>query len=59
MQCENRFCIYQSKGKCTIETGIDDMGMCTECVYPEIDVAILEKAKLKLLDRYEKEFPIE
>ncbi len=55
MNCENFFCIYQSKGKCVSgKVSIDYLGMCTECIYPDIDEKILEKAKLKLLKEYEK-----
>ena len=55
MNCENYFCIYQSKGKCTLnKIDINNLGMCTECIYPDIDEEIINKAKLKLLKEYEK-----
>ena len=55
MNCENNFCIYQSKNKCTLnEVSIDSLGMCTECIYPDIDEKILRQAKLKILKKYEK-----
>ena len=55
MNCENIFCIYQTKGKCTLDkVDIDRLGMCTECIYPNIDKEILNQAKLKLLKNYEK-----
>ena len=48
MKCENSFCIYQSKGKCMLdEVEIDDLGMCTECIVPDIDEEILNQAKEK------------
>lgn len=54
MKCENSFCIYQSEGKCSIEkVSIDSLGMCTECIYPDIDEEILNQAKLNLLKKYE------
>ncbi len=50
MKCENKFCIYQCKGKCIIkEVSIDDLGMCSQCIYPSIDEKILNIAKLKSL----------
>ena len=48
MKCENNFCIYESKGRCTFDkVDIDSFGMCAECIYPDIDEEILIKAKLK------------
>ena len=50
MKCENTFCIYQSKGKCILnEVSIDSLGMCTECIYLDIDEKTLHQAKLKNL----------
>lgn len=55
MKCENSFCIYQSEGKCLLDiVEIDNMGMCTECIYPNIDKEVLNQAKLKFLNNYEK-----
>lgn len=55
MNCENNFCIYQSNGECILkEINIDGLGMCTECIYPNIDINILNKAKTDFLKRYEK-----
>ena len=55
MKCENCFCIYQSKDKCILDKiSIDSLGMCTECIYPDIDEKILNHAKLKLLNDYQK-----
>ncbi len=33
---------------------IDNLGMCTKCIYPNIDEEILNQAKLKLLKIHEK-----
>ena len=55
MKCENNFCIYQAKNKCMLEKiNIDNLGMCTEFIYPDIDEKTLIKAKLKLLKEYEE-----
>lgn len=34
------------------KVGIDSLGMCTECIYPDIDEKILNQAKLELLKKY-------
>lgn len=55
MRCENSFCIYQSKGNCMLDQiDIDYLGMCAECIQPDIDKEILYQAKLKLLKKYDK-----
>jgi len=55
MNCENLFCIYQSEGKCTANSiSIDALGMCTECIYPDIDEEILTRAKTKQLRNFEE-----
>ena len=53
MNCENVFCIYQSNGICNAEQiSINPCGMCTECIYPDIDSKTLEEAKKALLEKY-------
>ncbi len=55
MRCENSFCIYLSNGECILDTiEINSVGMCTECIYPNIDATILNEAKSELLKYYEK-----
>ncbi len=55
MECENNFCIYQSNNSCILENiSIDSLGICTECIYPDIDEKILSEAKLELLKMYGK-----
>lgn len=34
---------------------IDYLGMCAECIYPDMDEEILRQAKLKLLKKYEEQ----
>ena len=42
MNCENIFCIYQSKSKCILENvDINNMGMCADCIYPDIDEKLI------------------
>lgn len=56
MNCDNFFCIYQSKGKCKAKNiRIDSLGMCTECVYPNICKELVEQAKYDLLKNYEQQ----
>lgn len=56
MKCENSFCIYQSNDKCMFdEVSIDNAGMCTACIYPNIDTEILNQAKLKLLETFKNQ----
>lgn len=55
MKCENNFCIYQSEGKCILDKiSMNNLGMCTECIYPDINKNILNQAKSKLLIDYQK-----
>ena len=58
MKCENNLCIYQYKDKCLLDKiNIDSLGMCTECIHPDIDEVILKQAKIKHLKKYELENP--
>ena len=53
--CENILCIYQSNNRCILDSiSVDGLGMCTECIYPNIDKEILDHAKITLLKQYEK-----
>lgn len=55
MNCENKFCIYQNEGKCMLnKVDIDSLGMCADCIYPDIDEKVLNQAKLELLREYKK-----
>lgn len=54
MLCENFLCIYQSEGFCFAEhISMNRFGMCENCIYPDIDRDTLQKAKMKLLEKYE------
>lgn len=53
MRCENSFCIYLAGEECILDAiEINSMGMCTECIYPNIDENVLSEAKRKLLEYY-------
>ena len=57
MNCDNIYCVYQNKGKCTLECiQIDVSGKCTECVYVDLDDKVLNNAKNKLLRAFEKDY---
>ena len=46
MKCENNFCIYESKGRCLLtDISINEMGICNECIYPDIGDNLLEIKK--------------
>lgn len=56
MKCENRFCIYEDNGHCTVkEISVDSSGMCADCLYPTIDEDTLTNAKQRLLRRYQEQ----
>lgn len=56
MLCENFLCIYQSDGCCFAETvRINRVGICETCIYPDIDNKMLQKAKQRLIERYENQ----
>lgn len=53
MKCENCFCVYQHNGECILATiSVDISGMCTKCIYADIDQEILSQAKINFLDNY-------
>ena len=59
MKCENSYCVYQSKGKCTLKNiEINALGMCTEVIYVDIDEFVLNKEKNKLLKTFKEDFPL-
>ena len=52
ISCENIFCIYQNDGECRLENiCLDDLGMCSECVYVSINKDLISKAKEESLQR--------
>ena len=53
MKCENSYCVYQKQGKCTLDQiQINISGMCSECIYVDLEDSVLDKAKDKLLNSY-------
>ena len=50
MKCDNKLCIYNQKGNCILhEITIDVTGVCSECIYPEIEEQVLLLSKLRTL----------
>ena len=46
MNCENIFCIYQKDGICKLEkVDIDVAGMCSQCIYVDMDNELLTTKK--------------
>ena len=57
MKCDNCYCIYQSKGKCTLKRiQIDVSGMCSEKIYVDLDNLTLTEVKTKLLKSFDEDF---
>ncbi len=55
MRCEYEFCIYNKNNKCLLENiNIDSLGLCADCILPDIDPSILQQAKNKVLERFQK-----
>lgn len=43
IKCENNFCIYYQKGRCILDhISLDDLGICSECVYIPIPEPVLQ-----------------
>lgn len=50
VNCQNIFCVYESKGECVLkEVSIDISGACEECIYVAIDNKVLQKEKSNIL----------
>lgn len=54
MKCENKFCIYNNGNICISSDTIslDDIGMCSEQIYINLDKDILNLEKEKILNSY-------
>lgn len=56
MDCDNRFCIYWSMDRCTLDTiSLDVQGNCQACIYVVLDEQILRKEREKIKRYYEFE----
>ena len=58
MQCENHVCVYWTLEKCCTldEVELDVQGRCQTCIYLDIDEAVLQKERQKILKRYEETY---
>jgi len=46
ISCENQFCIYFEENTCLLNTiSLDTAGLCTSCIYVEIDAALLAEQR--------------
>lgn len=52
--CENNFCIYQEKSRCTLSnTALDFQGLCLDCILVKIEEKQLIKLKEEARERYD------
>lgn len=57
MECWNRFCIYWSKYRFTLDSiSLDQQGTCKECIHVKISENDLDKARKSTLVYYENEY---
>lgn len=53
INCENFFCIYYDMGKCMLENiDLSIEGLCSDCIYIDIDEDELKRLRKEKLDRY-------
>lgn len=51
MNCANRFCIYWTDEKCSLDSvSLDITGMCEDCIYVNIEESVLQTYRKKLLE---------
>ena len=44
--CENRFCVYWEGSNCVLDSvSLDELGLCSDCVYVVIEEDILQKKR--------------
>lgn len=56
MICENIFCIYQENDQCILKKVEHDFcGHCSECIYVDIPEDELNKVKIKIRQKLERE----
>lgn len=54
MKCENFLCVYEKGGYCELpHISLDINGMCTSCIYPNFNCAILKSAKEQTIKNME------
>ena len=54
MICENKFCIYYSDHICTLDSiSLDSAGTCTNCIYIDLEEALLETARKQMHKKFE------
>ena len=57
MRCENKFCVYCDKNKCSLENiSITHSGLCSSYIPVDIDTIVLDKLKKDALQKLEAEW---
>lgn len=55
LKCENYLCIYQKNNQCILDNiSLDELGMCDQCIYVDVEEGELNTIKKKMLDYYGK-----
>jgi len=55
INCEFNLCIYNKDNKCIFQKiNINSLGICDNCMLPNIDKEIVEKSKIELLKEFDK-----
>ena len=54
MNCQKSYCIYNKNSKCVLDSiGIDELGMCEECIIVSLSDDMLEQEKARHLNDLE------
>ena len=54
INCENFLCIYQKNNKCILnEISLDNLGICGQSIYVDIEKEKLDIMKMEMLDYYD------
>ena len=55
MNCENKFCIYFESDTCILNPiSLDELGLCKQMCYVDIDEEFLDFKRKKLLAKFEQ-----
>ncbi len=57
MNCDNNFCVYWEKDKCTLDKiSVDNFGLCADCIFVILKEKTLRHARRKILKSYEDDY---
>lgn len=55
MECENAFCVYWKKSRCTLSAiSVDILGRCRDCTLLNLERELLEARRQEMLEGFEK-----